>query len=420
MATELENPLYQEILANPGDLEPRLVFADWLEEHGDPRCEVIRLQYQIENNSPKQRGYTTLKAKERKLFKQVGGFGSIREITTSKEEYRAGFVEQIELTPTRFLKHAERIFARAPVRRVRLKGICKSFDKIANLSQLSRLCEMVIRNSRIDQPNFRAFIRSPHLTGLEKLSIHSDEITSPGRDLSETELLDHITALFLSGTFVDDTTTAHVANRAVALQQLSLRSQLSDASLRSIAGSAGLRSLELLKLGASWGIDNGFTESALRDFGQSEFVLPLKSLNLQGVQRGFERAFEEPRFSKLESLSIRWHVVQDGAFALLLSHLKNITYLDFTQTTISDDAMIALAKNPLLANLEKFYASGNRITLKGIEAVLDSQYFNKKTKFYLGGNPLGKADIIAIKHRAGKTFGNFNRDYEFRAGYSYT
>jgi uncharacterized protein (TIGR02996 family) len=36
--------LLAEILANPDDDLPRLVHADWLEEHGDPRAELVRLQ----------------------------------------------------------------------------------------------------------------------------------------------------------------------------------------------------------------------------------------------------------------------------------------------------------------------------------------------------------------------------------------
>jgi uncharacterized protein (TIGR02996 family) len=37
----------QEILANPDDDTPRLIFADWLEERGDPRGEFIRVQCDI-------------------------------------------------------------------------------------------------------------------------------------------------------------------------------------------------------------------------------------------------------------------------------------------------------------------------------------------------------------------------------------
>ena len=39
-----EGALLQMILEEPDDDAPRLVYADWLEEHGDPRGEFIQVQ----------------------------------------------------------------------------------------------------------------------------------------------------------------------------------------------------------------------------------------------------------------------------------------------------------------------------------------------------------------------------------------
>ena len=41
---EREALFLQAIADAPDDDAPRLIFADWLEERGDPRCELIRLQ----------------------------------------------------------------------------------------------------------------------------------------------------------------------------------------------------------------------------------------------------------------------------------------------------------------------------------------------------------------------------------------
>jgi len=38
------------IIANPADDAPRLVYADWLEEHDDPRGEFIRVQIELEGS----------------------------------------------------------------------------------------------------------------------------------------------------------------------------------------------------------------------------------------------------------------------------------------------------------------------------------------------------------------------------------
>ena len=45
--------LYRAILESPDDDSPRLVWADWLEENGEPdRAEFVRLQCQWANLEP--------------------------------------------------------------------------------------------------------------------------------------------------------------------------------------------------------------------------------------------------------------------------------------------------------------------------------------------------------------------------------
>src|SRR5438874_7799921 len=42
-----ESTFLAAILAAPHDWAPRLVFADWLEERGDPRGEMLRLGWEV-------------------------------------------------------------------------------------------------------------------------------------------------------------------------------------------------------------------------------------------------------------------------------------------------------------------------------------------------------------------------------------
>lgn len=44
MTDELEHTFLAAIAANPGDADARAVYADWLEERGDPRGEYLRLE----------------------------------------------------------------------------------------------------------------------------------------------------------------------------------------------------------------------------------------------------------------------------------------------------------------------------------------------------------------------------------------
>src|SRR5688572_20997900 len=63
-----------DIIANPDDDGPRLVYADWLEDNGQPeRAEFIRLQIELsrlpEHDGPRR---AELEARERQLLEEHG------------------------------------------------------------------------------------------------------------------------------------------------------------------------------------------------------------------------------------------------------------------------------------------------------------------------------------------------------------
>jgi uncharacterized protein (TIGR02996 family) len=47
--------LFEAILAQPEDENLRLVYADWLEERGNPRAEFIRVQCALAHDQPEPR-----------------------------------------------------------------------------------------------------------------------------------------------------------------------------------------------------------------------------------------------------------------------------------------------------------------------------------------------------------------------------
>lgn len=62
----VEQCFLDDILSNPQDLTPRLVYADWLEEQGDPRGELLRIQEELRNSSVP--GRTELEARMHQLL----------------------------------------------------------------------------------------------------------------------------------------------------------------------------------------------------------------------------------------------------------------------------------------------------------------------------------------------------------------
>jgi uncharacterized protein (TIGR02996 family) len=62
--------LYQGVLANPDEDTPRLVYADWLQEHGDPdRAEFIRLQCRLARINEWDEGYTPDRLRAERLLR---------------------------------------------------------------------------------------------------------------------------------------------------------------------------------------------------------------------------------------------------------------------------------------------------------------------------------------------------------------
>lgn len=409
MTNVTDSPLFRQIIENPGDRDLRLVFADWLEEQGDPRGQLIRFQIQLEGMSRFEKGYSTLKTKERKSLKEHGAFGVLPKSFSASCEVGAGCVERIEITPTRFLKHAVEIFQTAPVIHVRLKGSSKRFAKLAELPQLGQLQSLVLKQSKIDDNALAALVNSPHLRDLETLEVHSDELTDPGRILGQTALIQRLRQLRLTGRSLNDRDVQLAVASAVDLRSVEFGYAVTDASLEALGTAAGLRSLESLECQMGWQAE-GLSAKGLMAFGNAEFDAPLKSLTIRPVVRGFASALGGPRYQALERLAINWTEVATEDIASIAEHLPHLRELRLTETRIRDAAARALARSPILRSLRKLYLTGNGITRRGVEALLDSEYFTPDTEFYLGNNNLNRHDIAAIRERAGKSFGNLSRD----------
>src|SRR5689334_8020900 len=99
-----EQAFLAEICANPDDDAPRLVYADWLDEHGDAeRAEFIRLQCQLAR-TPRHPRLQELRRREKQLLAEheadwLGPLhGALR-----KWKFRRGFLHTVDATADRLL-----------------------------------------------------------------------------------------------------------------------------------------------------------------------------------------------------------------------------------------------------------------------------------------------------------------------------
>lgn len=66
-------PFLEAIRRQPDSQGPRLVYADWLDERGDPRAELIRVQCALERLDVRDPSWERLDRRERLLLGQLGG-----------------------------------------------------------------------------------------------------------------------------------------------------------------------------------------------------------------------------------------------------------------------------------------------------------------------------------------------------------
>src|SRR5688572_30620965 len=119
-----EESFLRTIRGEPHDDAPRLVFADWLEEHGQPeRAEYIRLQCALANLPPEDPQRPALTKREKQLWqKHAGRWRSPLPSRIRRYQFQRGFIfpQSVELTAKQFLDLPDECFAAAPLWGVRL------------------------------------------------------------------------------------------------------------------------------------------------------------------------------------------------------------------------------------------------------------------------------------------------------------
>src|SRR5436309_1652890 len=105
-ADELARAILADIIDHPDDDVPRLIYADWLDDNGDPeRAELIRLQCGLDDSASwgqdaadaEQREWALLHAHRGRWLRPLG-------LRPDEAEFRRGFVASVTLTAARLLE----------------------------------------------------------------------------------------------------------------------------------------------------------------------------------------------------------------------------------------------------------------------------------------------------------------------------
>src|SRR5919198_2379386 len=120
------------VRAAPDDDLPRLVYADYLDERGDPRGEFIRVQCQLAQVPPDDRGRPKLEVRERELLRahRAEWSGDLSDFA-EHWHFARGFVESVTLGAAAFLRRGAALLGRSPVRAVALRDAWEEMDNLA-------------------------------------------------------------------------------------------------------------------------------------------------------------------------------------------------------------------------------------------------------------------------------------------------
>jgi uncharacterized protein (TIGR02996 family) len=292
-----EQKLLDAVLADPGDDAPRLVYADWLDEHDQPeRAEFIRLQIELARQ-PRPKRQEQLRFREKELLdlykerwaEPVAEFKTIYKAYHSRTLYvfRRGFVEGILTDPDTFIEQGEEMLGRAPIREIRFAEVgdyeelakCKHLLRLRTLEfagtnltrednpgallrcrYLANLTRLAVKgvddNGHLDLAGVRALVGSKYLGKLQSLSLSGNWLNPEGSHqtvayfLKEANLPE-LRELDLSWACLDDEDAKALARtRWVArLKVLNLwHNSIGDRGARALLGSPKLEDIELLDL----------------------------------------------------------------------------------------------------------------------------------------------------------------------------
>jgi uncharacterized protein (TIGR02996 family) len=171
---------WKAICAEPDDDTPRLVFADWLDEQGDPaseaRAEFIRAQVERAGLEPWADRALELRFRERQLLREHrdGWLDRLPKwVNRAAVGFRRGMPNRFNTTAREYLRNAGGVAKNTPLQSMWFSGLDADVAvKMAALPGLARMRSLRLGGG--SWASWEALLASPHLTGLRALGLGDD------------------------------------------------------------------------------------------------------------------------------------------------------------------------------------------------------------------------------------------------------
>jgi uncharacterized protein (TIGR02996 family) len=431
------NVLLRAALDDPEDDAPRLVLADWLDEHGQPeRAEFIRVQCSLARLAAGEPRRPDLLRREADLLAvhERDWLGDLYDRVV-RWRFRRGFVEEVEVEPGRFFAEGAGLFERAPVRHVRF---CADGGRLPDDSTLRTLAASPllarlrgVKIPRLDDGltahGVRALAASPHAASLRALALPNfPGLTDLGLDglgpegarvLAEAPHLGGVTSLELAGNRIGDEGVRFLAAspHLTRLAELNLScNDLTDEAVHALAGSpngAALNSLDLSinndlgpvatrllcespHLGRLTRLALEYTTAHLGLLAGSGLLSRLTSLR---VGAGDVRALAaSPRAAGLTALRVGDGDPIDADALARSPHLAGLTSLEFGYRVLRGAGLRAILASPFLTRVSELSLAHNDVGLEGVRALAGSPWLGRLTHLDLSGCGLSAGGLEPV------------------------
>jgi uncharacterized protein (TIGR02996 family) len=204
------DPFLAAILAEPDDDLPRLIYADWLDERGDPdRAEFIRTQIELARLPVRDPRRRPLAAREAELLDAHGpDWLDPPEDFLANWYFVRGFPE-VGLSVRAFLRHADGLARIPDVTRVHLHAHVQMHDEdvraLADFPAAIRVDSLYLGFEWVRDVGAMMLAESPHLGRLAALNLQANGLTAAGAAaLAASPKLPRLRELQLVNNLIDD------------------------------------------------------------------------------------------------------------------------------------------------------------------------------------------------------------------------
>jgi uncharacterized protein (TIGR02996 family) len=432
----LADAFLRDISEHPEDDAPRLIYADWLDENGQPeRAEFIRLQCRLAGHDEDAPERPALVEREQALLHNHGEVWKAEVPTISGvsfSDFQRGFLHSARIDLNRWKKGRERkvaaLFAAAPVEELTLDDATPAqlsslldnpaalrlhklefFDLETPVEIIRRIADSPhVRNLRrldffdlgLDDTALVLLASSPNLANLrEFFPVDCGPFGAEGlRALARSPYLTRLTNLYLhlAEPYLEGVAILAGAANLVSLRELDIVADLGPAGLELLASSPHLTELREFQLHGTGLGDVGMPVLA-RAGWRSLRQLDL-SLNTIGDE-GARVLATWPGLATVRKLYLRHNVIgPTGIQALAAStYLGQLVELELAKNQIGVEGAAALARADL-PNLRVLGLWGCHIGDEGVRQIADSPNSSRLTKLCLADNNLTDAGAEALLH----------------------